>query len=171
MLAIDRKEFAAAIAEMFAAHGRNVTEPALNGWWDALKDLQDTRLVLTSIREAIKYQDRLPVPKNVRDWYVSHRTVAPFERPPASPGDKNWPFPSEVMIARRILKDPRFGAAAILDNPRMGQAMLDYLRAHPEPSAAPARAGPCAETVDALVLEARAQLARDVVELPGEEPF
>lgn len=133
MLQIDRTEFATAISAMFATHGRNMGEHAIVGWWDALKDLKDAKTVIAAIRELTKTLGKLPVPKDVRDWYHSNVIVPDRGGPAYGYDDPRWPLPSEVLIARRM---PR---AAVLGTPLMGQRMLDYLAAHPEPGAAPAR--------------------------------
>lgn len=128
MLQIDRTEFATAISAMFATHGRNMGEHAIVGWWDALKDLKDAKTVIAAIRELTKTLGKLPVPKDVRDWYHSNVIVPDRGGPAYGYDDPRWPLPSEVLIARRM---PR---AAVLGTPLMGQRMLDYLAAHPEPN-------------------------------------
>lgn len=140
MLSVDRAEFHAAITTMHGTLGRNVTEAAIVGWWDALKDLQDTKLVFTAIRELTKHMVKLPTPRDVRDWYNNHyvNTRAPVSQ--YSHDDPRWPLRTEVMIARRMLP------ADVLADPLMGQPMLDYLAAHPEPAIVSQR-GPSAGTV------------------------
>lgn len=133
MLQIDRTEFAMAISAMFATHGRNMGEHAIVGWWDALKDLKDAKTVIAAIRELTKTLGKLPVPKDVRDWYHSNVIVPDRGGPAYGYDDPRWPLPSEVLIARRM------PPGDVLVTPLMGRRMLDYLAAHPEPGAAPAR--------------------------------
>lgn len=141
MLSIDRDEFKTAIAAMFATHGRNMGELAIVGWWDALKDLKDARLVVQGIRELTKSLVKLPLPKDVRDWYHANAPASESTVQEYSYRDPRWPLPSEVLIARRMTP------GAVLATPLMGQRMLDYLAAHPQPGDLPARA---LEPVDGL---------------------
>lgn len=141
MLSIDREEFKTAIAAMFATHGRNMGELAIVGWWDALKDLKDARLVIKGLRELTKTLGKLPVPKDVRDWYHANAPAQQPTVPEYSHRDPRWPLPSEVLIARQMTPQ------AVLGTPHMGQRMLDYLAAHPEPRTPPPGA---LEPVDGL---------------------
>lgn len=149
MLQIDRNDFGAALAGMYGAHGRNLTEHAATGWWDALKDLNDAGLVAAGIRELSRTSIKLPVPKEVRDWYNA-RVVRPESAYSYTQNSPNWPLASEVFIARRM------SPAAVLADPLMGQRMADYIRAHPAPQE-PAReaGGRMAEAVQRMLDKVR----------------